>query len=50
MEIGAAGVIVHEIVDGISREDLQQRTGAPLTFAPGCKALVAPQLADIAAS
>jgi 3-oxoadipate CoA-transferase beta subunit len=49
MEIGPAGVIVHEIVDGLSREELQQRTGAPLTFAPGCKAINAPALAEVEA-
>ena len=49
MEIGPSGVIVHEIVDGLSREELQKRTGAPLTFAPACKAINAPPLADVQA-
>jgi 3-oxoadipate CoA-transferase beta subunit len=50
MEIGPAGVIVHEIAEGLSREELQARTGAPLTFAPGCKVLTAPPLAEVAAA
>jgi 3-oxoadipate CoA-transferase beta subunit len=49
MEIGASGVIVHEIVDGLSREELQKRSGAPLTFAPGCKTMITPELADVEA-
>ena len=47
MEIGPSGVIVHEIVEGLSREELQKRSGAPLTFATGCKVLTAPPLADV---
>jgi 3-oxoadipate CoA-transferase beta subunit len=49
MEIGPSGVIVHEIVDGLSREELQKRTGAQLSFAPGCKVLATPALADVEA-
>jgi len=49
MEIGPSGVIVHEIVEGLSREELQQRTGAKLTFSSGCKVLTAPPLADVEA-
>lgn len=50
MEIApSGGVIVHEIVEGMTREELQKRTGAPLTFAPGCKVLTAPPLAEVAA-
>lgn len=49
MEIGASGVIVHEIVDGLSREELQKRSGAPLTFAPDCKTMITPELADVEA-
>jgi 3-oxoadipate CoA-transferase beta subunit len=40
------GMVVHEIVDGLSREDLQKRTGARLKFAPGCKVLATPEIAD----
>lgn len=27
------GLVVRELVDGVSREELQEKTGAPLTFA-----------------
>jgi 3-oxoadipate CoA-transferase beta subunit len=37
--------LVHEILPGISREELQRRTGAPLAFAPDCKDLVTPDIA-----
>ena len=40
------GMVVHEIVDGLSRDELQKRTGAKLNFAPGCKVLVTPDIAD----
>jgi hypothetical protein len=36
---------VHEILPGISRDELQRRTGAPLAFAPDCKDLVTPDIA-----
>ena len=49
MEIGPSGVIVHEIVEGLSRDELQQRTGAKLTFSPGCKVLTVPALAEVEA-
>jgi len=39
------GFLVHEILPGISREELQRRTGAPLTFAPECKDLITPDIA-----
>ena len=42
-------ILMKEIVDGLSREELQQRTGAPLTFAPDCKAINAPALAEVEA-
>jgi 3-oxoadipate CoA-transferase, beta subunit len=41
-----SGMVVHEILEGVSREELQKRTGAKLTFAPGCRSLVAPEIAD----
>jgi 3-oxoadipate CoA-transferase beta subunit len=44
--IEPSGMVVHEIIDGLSRAELQQRTGAPLNFAPGCKPLTAPEIAD----
>ena len=39
------GFVVREFVDGISREALQAKTSAPLTFAPDCKPLTAPPIA-----
>jgi 3-oxoadipate CoA-transferase beta subunit len=44
--IEPSGMVVHEILEGLSRDELQKRTGAPLTFAPGCKVLTAPDIAD----
>lgn len=46
MEIGPSGVIVHEIVAGVSQADLQKLTAATLNFAPDCKVLAAPPLAE----
>jgi 3-oxoadipate CoA-transferase, beta subunit len=40
------GMVVHEIIDGLSRDELQKRTGAKLIFAPGCKVLATPDIAD----
>jgi hypothetical protein len=37
---------VHEVLEGLTRQDLQARSGAPLAFASGCKPLVAPSLPD----
>jgi len=45
VDVGTQGFVVREFVDGISRDDLQQKTGAKLTFAPDCKLLVAPPIA-----
>jgi hypothetical protein len=39
-------MVVHEIVDGLSQDELQKRTGAKLNFASGCKVLVTPDIAD----
>ncbi len=39
------GFLVHEILPGISREVLQARTGAKLSFAPDCRALETPEIA-----
>jgi 3-oxoadipate CoA-transferase beta subunit len=50
MEVTKAGVVVLEIAEGLSREELQARTGAPLTFAADCKVLTAPPIAEVAAA
>jgi 3-oxoadipate CoA-transferase beta subunit len=46
VEVTATGFLVREIIDGMSRDELQARTGAPLAYAPDCRALAAPPLAD----
>ena len=45
VDITAAGMVVREILDGMSETGLRERTGAPLTFAPDCRPLVAPPIA-----
>ena len=40
-----SGFLVHEILPGVSREGLQAKTGAKLTFAPECRDLVTPAIA-----
>ncbi|MFZ0849296.1 MAG: 3-oxoacid CoA-transferase subunit B [Hyphomicrobiaceae bacterium] len=44
IEVTPAGLLVREILSGMSRPELQGRTGAPLAFASDCRALVAPAL------
>lgn len=41
MEVGPEGLVVTEIIDGLSRSDLQERTGARLTFAEDCRPYMA---------
>jgi len=45
VDVGPQGFVVREFVDGLSRDELQQKTGAKLTFAPDCKPLAAPPIA-----
>ena len=45
VDVTREGFLVREFVDGLSREELQARTGAPLNFAPDCKPLTAPPIA-----
>jgi 3-oxoadipate CoA-transferase beta subunit len=40
-----AGMVVREMLDGLSEADLRARTGAPLVFAPDCRPLVTPDMA-----
>ena len=40
-----AGMVVREMLGDLSEADLRARTGAPLTFAPGCRPLMAPAIA-----
>lgn len=45
IDVTPKGFVVREFVEGLSREELQAKTGAPLTFAPDCKPLLAPPIA-----
>lgn len=40
----ASGFVVREIVEGLSRDALAAKSGAPLAFADDCKTLTAPEL------
>jgi 3-oxoadipate CoA-transferase beta subunit len=44
IEIGPAGMVVREMLDGLTEADLRRQTGAPLTFAPDCRPLTAPPI------
>jgi 3-oxoadipate CoA-transferase beta subunit len=46
VDVTPKGFVVREMV-GISREELQAKTGAPLAFAYDCKTLTAPPIADV---
>jgi 3-oxoadipate CoA-transferase beta subunit len=39
------GFLVHEVLPGISREELQARTGAKLVFSTDCRDLITPEIA-----
>ena len=45
IDITPAGMVVREMLGDLSEAELRARTGAPLTFAPDCKPLVAPAIA-----
>ena len=44
VDVTPTGFLVREILNGLTRNDLQARSGAPLTFAPDCTALRAPPI------
>ena len=44
VDVAPEGFVVREILEGMSREELQKRTGATLHFAPDCGVLRAPAL------
>jgi 3-oxoadipate CoA-transferase beta subunit len=46
-EVTPDGFVVREVIDGVSKDELQARSGAPLTFAPDCRTLKAPPMADV---
>src|SRR3954462_11159437 len=45
VDVTPGGFMVREMVE-ISRDELQAKTGAPLTFAPDCNTLSAPAIAE----
>jgi 3-oxoadipate CoA-transferase, beta subunit len=45
VDITPAGMVVREMLDGLGEAELRARSGAPLTFAPDCRPLVAPAIA-----
>lgn len=45
VDITPAGMVVREMLAGLSQDDLRERTGAPLTFAPDCRPMTAPAIA-----
>jgi len=46
VEVTPAGFLVREVIEGLDRDALQARSGAPLTFANDCRTLIAPAIAD----
>ncbi len=46
VDIAYDGMVVREMLDGMTAADLRARTGAPLVFAPDCRPLVAPPIAQ----
>ena len=45
VDITQTGMVVREMIEGLSETDLRQRSGAALTFAPDCRPLTAPPIA-----
>jgi 3-oxoadipate CoA-transferase, beta subunit len=45
LDVTPAGMVVQEMLAGLSEADLCARTGAPLRFAPDCRPLVTPDIA-----
>ncbi len=45
VDVTGDGFVVREVLDGLSREELQARSGAKLAFAEDCGLLTAPDLA-----
>jgi 3-oxoadipate CoA-transferase, beta subunit len=44
VDVTPKGFLVREIIDGLSREALQAKSGAPLAFADDCGVLTAPEV------
>jgi len=47
VDIAHDGMVVREMLDGMTEADLRARTGARLVFAPDCRPLVAPPIAPL---
>ena len=45
VDVTPTGLVVREMLAGLSEADLRARTGAPLRFAPDCRPLVTPDIA-----
>lgn len=45
VDVTPNGFLVREMIDGLSRDALQAKTGAPLAFASDCRVLAAPPIA-----
>jgi 3-oxoadipate CoA-transferase beta subunit len=45
IDITPGGMVVREMLEGMSEPELRERTGAPLAFASDCQPLVAPPIA-----
>jgi 3-oxoadipate CoA-transferase beta subunit len=46
VDVTPAGFVVRDVLDDMTQTELRERTGAPLTFAPDCRVLAPPPLAD----
>jgi 3-oxoadipate CoA-transferase beta subunit len=46
VDVAPSGFVVRDLLEGLTRADLADRTAAPLAFAPDCRALAAPPLPD----
>ena len=46
VDVTPAGFMVRDMLAGLTRGQLQERTGAPLAFAPDCRTLAPPPLPD----
>ena len=44
VEVTPQGFLVTDILEGMTRDELQARTGATLTFAQDCRTLTAPPI------
>ena len=45
LDVTSAGMVVREMLAGLSEADLRARTAAPLRYAPDCRPLVTPDIA-----